>query len=193
MARNILILGASYGSLLGTKLLMAGHNVTLVCRNKTAELINRDGTEVRNKLRDEPAHRKIFSRDLPVKLDSGLPRDVDGSRYGLVCFAIQEPQYTNHTVRVLMVKIAAAKLPCLSIMNMPPLPYLQRIPALAGMDLEEAYTNAQNRDWCRCARPIHRRSGRRKRPRMCCMSACRQISKPPSSLTSSTIRCCVSL
>lgn len=56
---------------------------------------------------------------------------------------MQEPQYTNHTVRVLMIKIAAAKLPCLSIMNMPPLPYLKRIPALAGMDLEEAYTNAQ--------------------------------------------------
>ncbi len=30
MARNILILGYSYGSLLATKLLMAGHNVTLV-------------------------------------------------------------------------------------------------------------------------------------------------------------------
>jgi hypothetical protein len=143
MARNILILGASYGSLLGTKLLMAGHDVTLVCRNKTAELINRDGTEVRIKLRDEPAHRKIFSRDLPGKLDAVTPRDVDVSRYDLVCLAMQEPQYTNHTVRVLMVKIAAAKLPCLSIMNMPPLPYLQRIPALAGMDLEEAYTNAQ--------------------------------------------------
>ena len=28
MTRNILILGASYGSLLGTKLLMAGHDVT---------------------------------------------------------------------------------------------------------------------------------------------------------------------
>jgi hypothetical protein len=42
-----------------------------------------------------------------------------------------------------MVKIAAASLPCLSIMNMPPLPYLQRIPALRDMDLEEAYTNAQ--------------------------------------------------
>ena len=65
MARNILILGASYGSLLGTKLLMAGHNVTLVCRKNTAELINRDGTEVRIKLRDEPKHRSIFSRDLP--------------------------------------------------------------------------------------------------------------------------------
>ena len=56
---------------------------------------------------------------------------------------MQEPQYTNHTIRVLMIKIAEAKLPCLSIMNMPPLPYLKRIPALAEMDLEEAYTNAQ--------------------------------------------------
>jgi hypothetical protein len=56
---------------------------------------------------------------------------------------MQEPQYTNHTIRVLMIKIAEANLPCLSIMNMPPLPYLKRIPGLADMDLEEAYTNAQ--------------------------------------------------
>src|ERR1700760_757963 len=143
MARNILILGASYGSLLGTKLLMAGHNVTLVCRRKTADLINQDGTEVRIKLRDEPTHRSIFSRDLPGTLDAVVPADVDVSRYDLVGLAMQEPQYTNHTIRVLMIKIAEAKLPCLSIMNMPPLPYLQRIPALAEMDLEEAYTNAQ--------------------------------------------------
>jgi hypothetical protein len=143
MARNILILGASYGSLLGTKLLMAGHNVTLVCRKKTAELINRDGTEVRIKLRDEAVHRAIFSRDLPGKLDAVEPQNVDISRYDLVALAMQEPQYTNHTVRVLMVKIAAAGLPCLSIMNMPPLPYLQRIPSLKEMDLDEAYTNAR--------------------------------------------------
>ena len=142
MARNILILGASYGSLLGTKLLMAGHNVTLVCRKKTAELINREGTEVRIKLRDEPDHRAIFSRNLPGTLDACTPDNVDLSRYDLVGLAMQEPQYTNHTIRVLMVKIAEAKLPCLSIMNMPPLPYLKRIPALAEMDLEEAYTNA---------------------------------------------------
>jgi hypothetical protein len=42
MARNILFLGASYGSLLATKLLMAGHNVTLVCWKKTAEEIRSD-------------------------------------------------------------------------------------------------------------------------------------------------------
>jgi hypothetical protein len=142
MAHNVLILGASYGSLLATKLLMAGHNVTLVCRRNTAELINRDGTEVRIKLRDEPEHRAIFSRDLPGKLDATMPQDVDLSRYDLIALAMQEPQYTNHSIRVLMIKIAAAKLPCLSIMNMPPLPYLKRIPALADMDLEESYTNA---------------------------------------------------
>jgi hypothetical protein len=124
-------------------MLMAGHDVTLVCRKKTAELVNRDGTEVRIKLRDEVMHRAIFSRDLPGTLNAVTPGDVDVSRYDLVGLAMQEPQYTNHTVRVLMVKIAEAKLPCLSIMNMPPLPYLKRIPALAEMELEEAYTNAQ--------------------------------------------------
>jgi len=142
MSRNILILGASYGSLLATKLLMAGHNATLVCRQKTADLINREGTEVRIKLRDEATHRAIRSRDLPGTLDAMPPEDVDVPRYDLVGLAMQEPQYNNHTIRVLMIQIAAAKLPCLSIMNMPPLPYLKRIPALAEMDLEDAYTNA---------------------------------------------------
>ena len=143
MAREILILGASYGSLLATKLLMAGHNVTLVCRSRTAELINREGTQVRIKLAAEADHRAIFSRDLPGSLDAFVPEDVDVSRYDLVGLAMQEPQYANHTIRVLLIKVAEAKLPCLSIMNMPPLPYLKRIPALAGMALEEAYTNAQ--------------------------------------------------
>jgi Ketopantoate reductase PanE/ApbA len=142
MARNILILGASYGSLLATKLLMAGHNVTLVCRKNTAELINRDGTEVRIKLRDEATHRAIFSRDLPGSLDAAAPADVEISRYDLVGLAMQEPQYTNHAIEVLMIRIAEARLPCLSIMNMPPLPYLRRIAALAEADLDEAYTNA---------------------------------------------------
>ncbi len=143
MARHVLILGASYGSLLATKLLMAGHNVTLVCRRKTAELINRNGTEVRLKLRGDASHRAVLSRDLPGAADAVAPEDVDLDRYDLVCLAMQEPQYANHTIRVLLVRIAEARLPCLSIMNMPPPPYLKRIPALAAMNLEQAYTNAQ--------------------------------------------------
>jgi ketopantoate reductase len=41
---NVLVLGASYGSLFATKLLMAKHRVTLVCTRSTADLINREGT-----------------------------------------------------------------------------------------------------------------------------------------------------
>src|SRR5260370_33023609 len=95
MARDMLILGASYGSLLATKLLMAGHNVTLVCRKKTSELINRDGNEVLIKLRDGAMRRAIFSRDLPGTLDPTSPQDIDPSRYDLVAPAMPEPQHTN--------------------------------------------------------------------------------------------------
>ena len=40
---RVLILGASYGSVFGTKCLMAGHDVTLVCRAPNAKLINEVG------------------------------------------------------------------------------------------------------------------------------------------------------
>ena len=62
MSYKVLILGASYGSLFGTKLLMAGHDVTLVCRKATAKLINDEGTVVRLKLKDEAEHRSILSK-----------------------------------------------------------------------------------------------------------------------------------
>jgi len=44
---RILIMGASYGSLLGAKLLLAGHAVKLVCLPAEADLINREGFRVR--------------------------------------------------------------------------------------------------------------------------------------------------
>jgi len=142
MAYNILILGASYGSLLGTKLLMAGHNVTLVCRAQTAGLINAEGTEVRIKLKGEDAHRAIRSADLPGKLDAKTPEEVNPADYDLVGLAMQEPQYCVHAIWTLMVRVAEAGVPCLSIMNMPPLPYLKRIPGLDATKLETSYTNA---------------------------------------------------
>jgi len=44
---KILILGASYGSLLATKMLMGGHDVALVCLPAEADLINHEGIRVR--------------------------------------------------------------------------------------------------------------------------------------------------
>jgi len=140
MKYNILILGASYGSLLGTKLMMAGHDVSLVCRGETAALINAEGTDVRIKLRDEDAHRSIRSAGLPGSVTAVTTEDVDPADYDMVCLAMQEPQYGSQNVWALMRMIAAAKVPCLSIMNMPPLPYLKRLPGLDYDALEEAFT-----------------------------------------------------
>ena len=44
---NILIMGASYGSLLASKLLFSGHQVKLVCLPAEADLINAEGFRVR--------------------------------------------------------------------------------------------------------------------------------------------------
>lgn len=136
---NILILGASYGSLLSTKLLMAGHDVTLVCREATAQLINAQGTKVRIKLRDEADHRVIGSSQLPGKVTACTPENTQPDNYDLVALAMQEPQYSFGAVKDLMLRIAQAKVPCLSIMNMPPRPYLSRIASLADADLDACY------------------------------------------------------
>ena len=147
MPYRILILGASYGSLLGTKLAMAGHDVTLVCRAVTAGLINAEGTEVRIRLKGEDALRAIRSPDLPGRVEARAPEAVEPAGYDLVALAMQEPQYSAHAIRTLLARIAEARLPCLSIMNMPPLPYLERLPGLDARLLESAYTDA--RIWAR--------------------------------------------
>ena len=110
MPYNVLILGASYGSLLGTKLLMAGHNVTLVCRRQTAELINAEGTEVRIKLKGEDEHRRILSKDLPGKLAACTPQEIEAGGYDLVGLAMQEPQYVHHSLRTALVRIAEQRI-----------------------------------------------------------------------------------
>lgn len=141
MSRKILILGASYGSLLGTKLLMAGHDVTLVCRTATAALFNSEGSEVRIKLRDEDEHRVFKSDDLPGTLEAMEPADVRPEAYDLIVLAMSEPQYAGSEVHTLLSRIALAKVPCLSLMNMPPMPYLKRIPGLDADRLAACFTS----------------------------------------------------
>lgn len=140
---KILILGASYGSLLGTKIAMAGHDVTLVCRPHTVALINRKGTEVRLRLKGEDHYRSIRSQHLPGRIDAATPDQVSPEDYDLVALAMQEPQCCTHAIRTLLMRLAVARVPCLSIMNMPPLAYLRRIPGLNADALMPAYLDAR--------------------------------------------------
>ena len=143
MAYKIMILGASYGSLLGSKLAAAGHDVTLVCRQKTADLINSKGTEVRIKLRGEDTHRSFFSMSLGGRTNALTPEQAQPQEYDLICLAMQEPQYSHPSLRDLLSRVAKAKVACMSIMNMPPLPYLIRISSLDCTKLTEAFLNPE--------------------------------------------------
>jgi hypothetical protein len=139
---NTLIMGASYGSLLAIKLLLAGHKVKLVCLPAEAELINREGARVRMPVKGRESLVEIDSRNTPGSLSADVPTAVNASEYDLVALAMQEPQYRSPGVRELLDAVAKAKVPCMSIMNMPPLPYLQRIPGISASDLKQCYADA---------------------------------------------------
>jgi hypothetical protein len=138
---NVMIMGASYGSLLATKLLFAGHKVKLVCLPAEAEIINQEGTRVRLPIKGRAELIEIDSRKLPGKLTADVPTAVNPADYDLVALAMQEPQYRAPGVRDLLAAVAKARVPCMSIMNMPPLPYLKRVPGLAADPLRTCYTD----------------------------------------------------
>jgi hypothetical protein len=139
---KILILGASYGSLLASKLLFGGHEVKLVCLPAEADLINSEGFRVRMPVRGRAEQVEIDSRKLPGKVSAGGTGDVNPADYDLVGLAMQEPQYRSPGVRELLAEVGRSRVPCMSIMNMPPLPYLRRIPGLDAEALKPAYTDA---------------------------------------------------
>src|SRR6201994_4614748 len=140
---KILIMRASYGSLLGSQILFSGHSVHLVCLPAEADLINAEGFRVRMPVKGRAEQIEIDSRKLPGKVSAGGAAGVNPKDYDLVGLAMQEPQYRSPGVRELLDAVAKSKVPCMSIMNMPPLPYVKRIPGLDYAALEPAYTDAR--------------------------------------------------
>jgi len=138
---DVLIMGASYGSLLGTKLLLAGHSVTLVCTAGTADLINNEGTVVKMPVRGRDELVRIDSNQIDASLRASVPDKVNPEDYDLVVLGMQEPQYGVPGVRELLDEVAKAKVPAMAIMNMPPLPYLARLPGLNIDALLPSYTD----------------------------------------------------
>jgi hypothetical protein len=138
---KILIFGASYGSLLATKLGLAGHSARLVCLPAEADLINAEGARVRMPVKGRDGLVEVDSRKLPGKISAGGTQGVNPGDYDLVALAMQEPQYRSPGVRELLAAVAKAKVPCMSIMNMPPLPYLARIPGVDAKACRDCYTD----------------------------------------------------
>src|SRR5262249_25224698 len=137
---STLILGASYGSLLATKLALAGHNAHLICLPAEADLINAEGARIRIAVKGRGGLVEVDARKLKGKVTAG-GTDVDPTKYDLIVLAMQEPQYRSPGVRELMDKVAKSRVPVMSIMNMPPLPYLARIPGLPMQELRKCYAD----------------------------------------------------
>src|SRR5476651_414541 len=140
-AYNILILGAAYGSLLASKMLFGGHKIHHVCLPAEADLINAEGFKVKLPIRGRAEPVLLESQKLPGKVTAGGAAGVNPKDYDLVGLAMQEPQYRSPGVRELLDAVAKSKVPCMSIMNMPPLPYVKRIPGLNYDALKPAYTD----------------------------------------------------
>lgn len=138
---KILILGASYGSLLGVKLALAGHTVKLVCLPEEVALINAEGARVRMPAKGVDGLVELNSQEMPGDLSAAGPGDVNPADYDLVALAMQEPQYGAPEVSNLLNRVAASGKPCMSIMNMPPLAYLRRIKAIDADALKGSYTD----------------------------------------------------
>src|ERR1700716_250774 len=138
---KILLMGASYGSLLASKILFGGHTIHLVCLPAEAALINAEGFRVRLPVRGRKDPVVLDSRKLPGKVTAGPTDGVNPKNYDLVGLCMQEPQYRAPGVRELLNAVAKSRVPCMSIMNMPPLPYIKRIPGLDHEALKPAYTD----------------------------------------------------
>jgi hypothetical protein len=139
--RKILILGASYGSLLGIKFVLAGHHVHLVCLPAEAEVFNAEGAIVRMPIKGRDGLVELNSKKGPGTLTASSPAGIDPKHYDLVALAMQEPQYRSPGVRELLDAVATSRVPCMSIMNMPPLPYLARIRGLDVKACRVAFTD----------------------------------------------------
>ena len=140
-AYKILLMGASYGSLLASKLLFGGHSIHLVCLPAEADLINAEGFKVRLPVRGRQDPVLLESRKLPGKVTAGPATGVNPKDYDLIGLCMQEPQYRSPGVRELLDAVGKSRVPCMSIMNMPPLPYVKRIPGLDYEALKPAFTD----------------------------------------------------
>jgi hypothetical protein len=112
-----------------------------VCLPAEADLINAEGFRVRLPVRGRAEPVVLDSQKLPGKVTASGSAGVNPKDFDLIGLAMQEPQYRSPGVRELLDAVAKSRVPCMSIMNMPPLPYVKRIPGLDYDALKPAYTD----------------------------------------------------
>lgn len=141
--RQILVLGAAYGLLPSVRLVLAGHAVTVVCRNTEQAGLVASGATVNFLDRHGAVRTKVSvaaQRGKPAKNTLGLASpDVDPGNYDLVLLAMGEPHYADPDVAQLIRRVARSRRPVISLMNLLPPPFLARLGTLNTLELRTAY------------------------------------------------------
>ncbi len=139
-ALRILVIGASYGALIAARVALAGHRLTLVGHAHELDAMRRHGALIDMPFRDPPQRHSLrfTARDgiCPDTADWGLslPADARPEDHDLAFLVVQEPQAAAPALLELFERIAAARLPLVSLMNLAPLSYLNRISAFDEVD-----------------------------------------------------------
>lgn len=139
---QVLILGASYGLLPGIRLALVGHHVTLVGRAEEVAAMRR--APLRLEMAARRGGERIVLETAPGQGAAFCaPDQADPASADLTILAMQEPQYADPAVAELMARVAASGCPCLSIMNLPPPPYLARLGGIDLAALDGVYASAE--------------------------------------------------
>lgn len=137
--REILVLGASYGLLIGTRLALAGHAVTLVARLSEVTRFRSNGLSVELAVKEGDETIHIGQDDLPQAMSFATPEEAVACRFDLAFLALAEPQYRAPEIASLLEALTKAGTPSVSIMNMPPSPFLARLPGISVDAMRPAF------------------------------------------------------
>jgi hypothetical protein len=128
-----LVIGASYGLLTAAKLAASGQSVSVVGLPDEVAGIKSHGVSIR------------FANDVVLAPPMGFagirlitPEEVDVAAHDMVFLAVQEPQAGTAGMTGLLGRIGD-RLPVAALMNMPPPPFLDRVPGLPHDIGREAY------------------------------------------------------
>ena len=130
-AIKVLVLGASYGILPAVKLALAGHAVTIVAREEEIAAMACGPVQIELAMRrtgrriilDAP----VAAHPAPGSVTLRPPAEAAADQADFALLAMQEPHFAAPEVATLVARLAAARVPCLSLMTLPPPPFLARL------------------------------------------------------------------
>tara|TARA_B110000305_G_C19406756_1_gene623198 strand:- start:806 stop:1852 length:1047 start_codon:yes stop_codon:yes gene_type:complete len=140
---NCLIVGASYGSLLAMKLIMAGHSVKIVGQNHEVDAINKKGINVSIKTKLKQKKLILNSKNYSKNLKAIDSSKVNCKEIDIAFFALKEIHFSQNNIIELVKQLAEHKVPAVALMNMPPLTILKKNENLKTKNYKNYYLNPE--------------------------------------------------